>query len=328
MSDILAFGYQIDTFEYQFDTKGLGNFRLNSGEISRIIDILWMARVLEEFLQETLKKGGIKMSRMVKVMAIMVIVGGILNAQSGPSWLQMGNLLGAYEIFDILEIPNTNVVIAAGLVSDWSWHGGVWKSVDGGHTWTRKAYYGGLGFYNLQYDTLKNIIFALGDIRYFLIYSTNHGEQWHEIYYPYFIGDGAAMSSVLVNGKLYAGFYTWMNHRYYSPVLLRLDYSDPDTNNWYWELICQYPELQDTAGVFQLLYKDNKIFVFGEDKGGNGIRIYTYDISTLDKMAKPIGTVAEMAQYWKKRKEELADNKRPNGEIKGMQTFTPVELKK
>lgn len=32
MSDILAIRYQIDTFEYQFDTKGLGNFCLNNGE--------------------------------------------------------------------------------------------------------------------------------------------------------------------------------------------------------------------------------------------------------------------------------------------------------
>ena len=240
----------------------------------------------------------------------------------------MGDLDRAYKIFDILEIPNTNIVIAVGQISGWIWHGGVWKSVDGGHTWTRKAHYGDAVFYMLQYDTLKNIIFSVGKVRDFLIYSTNYGEQWHEIYYPYFIGEWAARSSVLISGKLYVGFYTWVNGRYYSPVLIRLDYSDPNPNNWYWELINQYPELNDTAGIFRLVYKNNKLFVFGEDKGGNGIRIYTYDISTLDKMAKPIGTVAEMAQYWKKRKEELADNKRPNGEIKGMQTFTPVEFKK
>ena len=74
---------------------------LLNGKLQRTIGILWLAGVLEDFLQKLLKKGGIKMSRIMRAMVILVIAGGLLNAQSGPSWVPQGNLDGAGRIWGI-----------------------------------------------------------------------------------------------------------------------------------------------------------------------------------------------------------------------------------
>ena len=236
-------------------------------------------------------------------------------AQSGPSWLIQGNLQEAEIVNDFLEIPNTNIIIAAG--RRYNRYPAIWKSTNSGVTWTRKYYSWSStnGVVQLAYDANKNIIFgAIGHHiwdHYWesIIYSTDQGENWNTIIHPGMLGDGAGASSILFhNNKLYVAYKDYHyennpNFEMYSAMLFRIDVSDYNPSGWYWEFLMQYPEMDY---IMRLAEKNGKIYVFGKDKNSNAIRVFTYDTQTLDRMAVRIGTVEEVRQQVEQYQAQLA----------------------
>ncbi len=244
-------------------------------------------------------------------------------AQSGPSWLIQGDLQDATIINDFIEIPNTNIIIAAG--RSYNKYPSIWKSTNSGVTWTRKYYSwsSNYGVVQLEYDNNKNIIFgALGQYvwNHFswksIIYSTDQGENWNTITHPASLGEYSGANSILLlNNKLYIAY--WPNHpengNYhwgdYSAMLYRIDVSDYNPSNWYWEFLMQYPELDY---LMRLAEKDGKLYVFGKVWNSNAIRVFTYDTQTLDRMAVRIGTVEEVRQQVEQYQAQLAQQAKEN----------------
>ncbi|RMD92842.1 MAG: exo-alpha-sialidase [Calditrichaeota bacterium] len=243
-------------------------------------------------------------------------------SQVGPSWLIQGNLQDASQIRDFLEIPNTNIIIAAG--RKWSDQAALWKSTDNGNTWNKKyeKWAASNGAVQLEYAEAKNVIFAgFGDAVWgqltwvSIVYSTDQGETWIEITHPAMLGDHAGANSILLlNNKLYIAYRE--NHSengnswgIYSAMLFRIDVSDVNPSNWVWEFLMQYPELDF---ITRLADKDGKLYVFGKDKNSDAIRIFTYDPQTLDRMASRVGTVEEVRLQVEKYQAQLAQQKAEN----------------
>ena len=239
-------------------------------------------------------------------------------AQSGPSWLIQGNLQDAYRVWDFLEIPNTNIILACGQDDpSWGIWAIIWKSTNGGYTWHKvlSEYQASEGFVQFAYDQNKNIVFVCaGQLNNnmewkSIYYSTDQGENWTSIVHPPTLGNHAgARSIVLLNNKLYIAYLDYHtengnNWGMYSAMLYRIDVSDYNPSNWYWEFLMQYPELDY---LMRLAEKDGKLYVFGKDWNSNAIRVFTYDTQTLDRMAVRIGTVEEVRQQVELYQAQLA----------------------
>jgi len=270
------------------------------------------------------------MSMYTKFLLTMVLAVNMgLYAQAGPTWVPQGNLPYARVIKDIYEIPGTDIVIAVGQRADGSHEEpSIWRSTDGGHTWSwwgwnfpnhgddEAIWY---TFHQISYDTSRNILLSTcgggaGDWQPRTVwYSNDYGESWHYVNHPYYlVGDGDAASSVILNGKLYVIYEKLIGGTFYdSPILLALDYYDPNPDNWTWYFVRQYPQLDinGTHSTFWgvLAVKDGKLYVVGKDKNTDAIRIYTYEPSKLEATMQRIGTVAEMREYWEKLKDGLSN---------------------
>ncbi|APF19658.1 glycosyl hydrolase BNR repeat-containing protein [Caldithrix abyssi DSM 13497] len=260
--------------------------------------------------------------RLLKIATIILflssIFAGQLLAQSGPAWLQQGNLQYADKIWAFLEIPNTNIIFAGGR-SDRD-EAGIWKSTNGGQTWEQKLrkWYSSEGVRQFAFDESRNLIFACisnvnggYDLEWKTIYySDDLGETWKYIYHPAQLGYRAgAHSIVLLNNKLYVAFEdrhpeNGNDYQYiYSADLLRLDISNANSDYWYWEHCMHYPELDY---IMRLSVKDNKIYVFGKDKETDGIRIFIYNTETMGKTASNLGTIQENEKTIKLLKQQQA----------------------
>ncbi len=240
------------------------------------------------------------------VMILLVFILSVsLLAQSGPAWLQQGNLRYADKIWAFLEIPGTDIIIAGGR-SDRD-EAGIWKSTNGGQTWDQKLrkWYTSEGVREFAFESARNLIFACisnitggNDLEWKSIYySDDLGETWKYIYHPAKLGYRAgAHSVVLLDNKLYVAFEDKHpengndNQYIYSADLLRLDISNANPDYWYWEQCMHYPELDY---IMRLTVKDNQIFIFGKDKDTDGIRIFIYNPQTMGKAAINLGTLKE-----------------------------------
>ena len=229
-----------------------------------------------------------------------------IQAQTGPSWLVQGDLYRAVKIWDMLEIPNTNIILAAG--KGYSTTASIWKSTNNGQNWERKfiSWDTDNGVLQLAYDPNKNIVFgAIGNTVWSalnwksIVYSTDQGETWVSIWHPAMLGDQAGANSIIfLNNKLYIAYMEkhYENGNYwgiYSAMLFRIDVSSYNPSDWYWEFLMQYPEMDY---IMRLAEKDGKLYVFGKDWNSDAIRVFTYDTQTLDRMATRIGTVEEVRQ--------------------------------
>lgn len=247
---------------------------------------------------------------------IVLSLSSILLAQSGPTWRVLGNLQDAQKVWAFLEIPGTDIVLAGGRA--YSNYAAVWKSTDRGNSWTRKfcQRYSSEGIKQFAFDEDKNIIFAgiaENDGSYIewnsLVRSNDMGETWTFIPHPVSLGNRAeAHSIILLNDKLYVAFNDKHtengNSSYwsiYSAELYRLDVSDPNPDNWYWEFVMQYPELDY---LMRLTEKDGKIYVFGKDKATDGIRFFVYDPETMDKTATKVGTIRDIKKQIQQIKQQ------------------------
>ena len=207
-----------------------------------------------------------------------------LFAQEPPSWLQTGNLQSAYNVRDFLEIPNVNVILACGKYDYYSNGNGIWKSTDGGVTWALKGTSTHGTLYQFAYDSLNHKIFVCGNGGPNLFYSLNYGDNWASISNPV-VGGGASYSIQIIGQKLYVAFH---DNTFYSALLYRLDFSDPDPANWFWEFVMQYPQLDH---IMRLTVKDDILYIFGKDKTTDGLRIFTYDPTAARRPARRMETV-------------------------------------
>ncbi|RMF54403.1 MAG: hypothetical protein D6748_16455 [Calditrichaeota bacterium] len=266
------------------------------------------------------------MKRMVIVGFILLMSAFFMNrtlAQSGPSWLIQGNLDGATKIWDFIEIPNTSIIIAGGLAGD---NAAIWKSTNGGLTWTRKFYvwhshWSQRGIAQFAYDGVKNIIFACSALNYSHLdwlsihYSIDQGETWTSLVHPEILGQNAgAFSILLLNNKLYIAYQedrpeNGNNWNIYSAMLFRLDVSSVNPSDWVWEFLMQYPELDY---IMRLAEKNGMLYVFGRDKASNAIRVFTYNTQVLDNMATRIGTVEEVRLQVEQYQAQLAQQEDKN----------------
>ncbi len=240
---------------------------------------------------------------MMVIVSVAILIGVMksssLNAQVAPNWLPQHDLFEAEVIYDFLEIPGTNMIFAAthcqGHYHDDFY--AVFKSSDGGHTWDRvftdwNCHWSPTR--KLAYDTTRNTVFAGGYFcnNYSLAYSMDYGETWYKIAHP-FVGliSGVHFYDILlVNDYIYVAPSDLL---IYSAQLWRLDIHDSNPDNWTWEFVLSYPELDY---LVRLGYKDGKLYVFGKDKDADAIRIFIHDISKLDSMAKPYKTVAQLRE--------------------------------
>ena len=129
---------------------------------------------------------------------------------------------------------------------------------------------------------------------------------WHYIYHPSFLDVGDAFSCAIydsllfvLHGQCSGGII------YHSLVLLALDFSDQNPQNWTWYFVRYYPELyfeDNRYEGFLIKVKNDNLYVFGKAKGVNGIRIYKYNIPNVLSKMKRLGTVKEVEKSLKKYK--------------------------
>jgi len=257
--------------------------------------------------------------RFQKILAITFVAMIFANqifAQSGPAWLQQGDLVNAKKIWCFLEIPNTGIILAGG--RGYYKRAAIWKSTNNGQTWEQKLNnsYTDEGVRQFAFDENKNIIFACVSNYWSYLewkpiwYSTDLGESWNYISQPAALGNRAqAHSIVILNNKLYVAFQDDHsengndNWGIYSADLYRLDISNPNSSYWYWEHCMHYPELDY---IMRLAINNDKIYVFGKDRNTNGIRIFTYDPESMGKNAQFIGKLDEIKKEIKLLQNEEA----------------------
>ncbi len=244
---------------------------------------------------------------MMKVYALALVVLVFTQnifAQEPPAWLPMGNLYRADKIWCFLEIPGTSIILAGGRAD--RDEAGIWKSTDGGENWTLKlhTWYTAEGVREFAFDANRNIIFACvsnitGSYLEWdpLWYSTDLGESWAAISNPTNLGYRAGIHSIVLDGNnLYVAFEDVRPENgnswgIYSAMLYRLDISSADPNDWKWEFVMQYPELNY---LMRLTINNGKLYVFGKDYERDAIRIFTHSLQKLNAMAVPVGTVGEI----------------------------------
>ncbi|NOX38322.1 MAG: exo-alpha-sialidase [Calditrichaeota bacterium] len=259
-----------------------------------------------------------------------------LFAQEGPAWLPMGDLYQAEKIWTFLEIPNTSIVLAGGRYGGEGM--GIWKSTDGGQTWSLKLkkYYTKEGVRQLIFDDKKNIIFACisnisrdyKDLPWkSLWYSDDLGETWNYIYHPTNLGAQAGIHGMaLIDNKLYVAFEEnrtengndwWI----YSAMLYRLDISDHDPDNWYWEFVMQYPDLNY---IMRLTENNGKLYVFGKDYNRDAIRIFIHDVQMLNTSSVTLGTISKIASQVQSLENLQAKNEEMQSAPKHSKNVSPT----
>ena len=248
------------------------------------------------------------------IFTLALLIATVLYAQEPPAWLPMGNLDRADKIWTFLEIPGTSIILAAGRAD--RDEAAVWRSTDGGQSWSRPfhSWYSVEGVRELAFDANRNIIFACisnitGSYLEYdpLWYSTDLGESWASVAIPTNWGPRAGIHSIaLYDNKLYVVLeeVRTENGNYwgiYSGMLYRLDISSADPNDWTWEFVMQYPELNY---LVRLAVNNGKLFVFGKDYDRDAIRIFTHSLQELNAKATTIGTVG----HFKEQIEALKHN--------------------
>lgn len=267
-----------------------------------------------------------RLTTLLSSIFIVIIFSTNLLAQTGPAWMQQGDLVDAKKIWCFLEIPNTSIILAGGRC--YYKDAAIWKSTNNGQTWVRKFRKGETdeGVRQFAFDENKNIIFAaVSDYWSYLEwksiwYSTDLGETWNYISQPAQLGNRAqAHSIVLLNNKLYVAFQDDHsengndNWGIYSADLYRLDISNPNSSYWYWEYCMHYPELDY---IMRLAINDGKIYVFGKDRNTNGIRIFTFDPEANGKNSLFIGNLNDINKNIEiLQKEELKNNQEKNNSV-------------
>ncbi len=244
----------------------------------------------------------------VGFMLVLAVVSQVF-AQSPPAWQPMGNLPGAGAVYDILEIPNTNIILACG-TSGGSYHyAQIFRSVDGGQSWSKVFDIYGGRFLALHLDEAQNVIFSTGATWANLesrcvVYSLDFGSTWTTVYNPPVLEESDIEGSVLdaSNNNLYLIYNVVHGINGYHPELWRLNYSDPDPNNWTWEFLMIYPEGEVSGNSDNvtptIALKDTILYAFMKDDQNSGLRIYTHSINQLNSMAKAVCTVAEAKEYF------------------------------
>ena len=208
------------------------------------------------------------------------------SVDEGANWSISSNGLENPYVYCLVIDQNNPLILYAGTYGD-----GVYKSIDGGINWTHWGINPGAGtLYQFAYDSLNNKLFVCGDAaNHTIFYSINFGSNWYSIASPIQIGGGWAYSIKILGQKLYVAFKEKLgNLQFYSALLYRLDFSDSDPANWFWEFVMQYPQLDH---IMRLAVKDDILYLFGKDKTTDGLRIFTYNPAADGRQARRMENV-------------------------------------
>lgn len=270
---------------------------------------------------------------------LMLIASPKMIAQSPPAWQPMGDLSDAEFVYDIFEIPNTNIVLACGQRASYSYFA-IWRSDNGGATWSRVAdgYSGEL--YRFLYDGPKHLIFSYGSTSnsyngICVFFSNDNGATWTGIYNPPILETSNAVSGVIDTTSQYIYLIFYVTHPGgpddgyfgYHPELWRLNYSDPDPNNWTWEFLMIYPEGEVSGTNIRptIALKDTILYAFMKDDINPGLRIYTHSINQLGSKAKIVCSISEAAEYFNAH--PIATDKSSDLRGRGVNPTNPAQQK-
>jgi hypothetical protein len=219
----------------------------------------------------------VRMTKAVLAVSVLVLLAGFSPAQEPPSWVNLGDLSGATQVRDLIEVPAYGVALACGAYGG---NSAVWKTTDGGQSWTREHLAYG-SFLQFDRDTLSGRIWVVSNYEsssYALYYSDDIGSTWTQVTAPPSNPNIAGQTIELVGNYLYFGGTISSP---YSISLYRLN-----TASLEWELVTQYPQC---SGITRLKSSNGKLLVFAKDKASNTIRVFSYAPSELDSKAVPVG---------------------------------------
>jgi len=214
-------------------------------------------------------------------------------AQQPPSWINLGDLPGAYQIRDVLEVPGQNVIFACGYKDNyWS---AIWKTTNGGQNWTNILQGAHVAFVQLKRDSVSGRIWAVqttGATSAPIYYTDDLGTYWTPVAGPSSSPITTAYAIELVGNYLYYGGD--ISNPYYI-CLYRMH-----KTTLQWEMVTQYTGCNCIA---KLKYSNGKLLVFARDSGGSKMRVFSHTLSELDKNAKPIAA-AKLEKIVEKSKEK------------------------
>jgi len=223
--------------------------------------------------------------RIMVCLAATIVLATTALAQEPPSWEPLGNLPSCWRVRDIAEIPGSGILIACGYAGG-GWYY-VWRSTDGGRSWTRTTLpgtYPDEGM-RLARDSASGCLWILQSTPSpsSLYRSTDDGQSWSAV-------SGPAGNLTQNNTMEVVDNYVYLGGTFstpYSALLYRLNQTSLQ-----WEMVTDYIECN---AITRLKYNNGKLLVFAKDMTLPQTRIFSHTPSDLDRLAKPIGvaTVTE-----------------------------------
>ncbi len=224
-----------------------------------------------------------------------------LHGEAKPGWLPQGNLSGAVGIKDIISLPwNQNIFIAVGY--DGNARAGIWKSIDGGHTWSYKLWTGHYDWFeHLLVDSQHYRIWTVGHIGNGnpLYYSLDGGETWTGVSYPESIDSvGYGWQIFYLNGYIYYG-----GKRYDASKIKLYRYNTNDANpaNWSWEYVTTFDGCNSIGGFYFSEFSQ-KLYAFVSKSAEDSVRVYELSLDAPAtnvniKATLPVSSISDVVSH-------------------------------
>ena len=198
-------------------------------------------------------------------------------AQEPPSWIPLGDIPWGYGIYDILEIPGSNIILVCGTGFA---NRGIWKTTNGGQSWSEVLNVGS-AVSRFERDSVSGRIWTYPGGRSganTLYFTTDNGQTWTGVSSP------PSNFAVSVNWIEVVGNYLYYGGSITNPYSICLYRLHQDS--LVWEMVTQYPQCNS---ITTLKFHNNKLVVFAKDKVQNFLRIFSYTPAQLDEKAKFLG---------------------------------------
>jgi len=210
------------------------------------------------------------------VLLLLTLIGALQGAP--PGWYPLGELGGeANMVHSILKVPVVGYLYAGVSDRNYGHAARIYKSTDGGYTWSCILGVGGsYSFWDIQFDQQNYRLWGVTNVSGKpLYYSLDYGEHWHYVEAPEPVDSvGYGFSIFIHNGKIYVGGYKTNAQRL---KLYRLDTNSPDTSAWTWELVAVFDSIWN---IGKFLKVGDTLFIFAGKTSGDSVRVFKLNLNT------------------------------------------------
>jgi hypothetical protein len=219
------------------------------------------------------------------MLAVSAVLAGMALAVEPPSWVNLGNLSVARQVWDLCEIAGNSHLLAAGQNDATFDQAAVWRSTDRGVTWSRVliSQRNGTSLFCQMCGDAYERIWVVGSDggSEALAYTADNGGTWNWVGGPPANPGVSGRSIVVIGDHLYHG---GLVNDPYSISLYRLNVVTLE-----WELVVQYPQCN---AITRLIHYNGRLLVFCRDRTTSAVRVFSYTPADMDEMARPVGMAA------------------------------------